>query len=275
MKYLLLGTLVLLTACSTKQNDEKHWIKPESTTLSCDHYFSHSSELGVLINNVWNKNAAHDKPWSQCIEQRVVDKQIQQGWSWSWPSDQSVIYAYPQIRIGASPWAPEPKYNADFPLQIAQLSELTISHELEIDTNGEHNTATSMWLMDEPYQGITANKSVIAAEVMIWTYETSGHFNPAGRKHSEIKIGGQVWEVWYKSSWYDMSGEHDNRWAYLAFRAKQSSMKATIPALQLLNYAIDNNLLANNLYIADIELGNEVMKGSGITWVKNFEVSYQ
>lgn len=115
---------------------------------------------------------------------------------------------------------------------------------------------------------------MLAAEIMLWTHATAGHLNPAGRKLNEITIGDQVWEVWYQQDWEDKSGVNDNKWVYISFRAKHSAMTFNIPALELLHYAIQQDLISDQLYIADVELGNEIMSGAGITWVKAFNVDY-
>jgi len=261
-------------SCEESFNDRTIWIKPDSITISCDEYFNVETDIGILTNNVWNKHAAKKDVWQQCLEKRVIDGEIQYGWSWSWPFGRRVIYSQPQIKIGASPWAPEPKFDQSFPIKISGLSELQIQHELEITTNGNHNIATTMWLVSEPYKGNKPNADIIAAEVMIWTYSTESHFDPAGKKFSEIEIGSDTWEVWYQKNWDDKSGINENKWISLSFRNKKSSMKAIIPALSLLKFATTEGLISEDLYIADVELGNEIMSGSGMTWIKQFGVVY-
>lgn len=275
VNWLLLIVVVFgLSSCSKNESKPVNWVKPLSDTISCDAYFAEVTSKGVLTNNVWNQHAAKNDTWTQCLETRQVDGEAQYGWSWSWPFGRRVIYAQPQIKVGSSPWAPLPKFDSSFPLNIKKLESLTIDHELEIETNGDHNTVTSMWLLSEPYLGTEVRKDIIAVEVMIWTYATPDHFNPAGTKFREITIDDGVWEIWYEQNWDDKSGVNDNKWAILSFRAKESSMQASIPALGLLQHAIEANLILDELYIADIELGNEIMSGAGITWVKDFSVSF-
>jgi hypothetical protein len=266
---------VFILSCKNESGQHEQWVKPDSVTISCDEYFTVNTKQGILTNNVWNKHAAKNEAWSQCLEKRTIDGEVQFGWSWSWPLGRRVIYSQPQIKIGASPWAPEEKFDSSFPLKISDLKRLDISHLLEISTNGDHNTATTMWLITEEYRGSKPNKSVIAAEIMIWTYSTAGHFNPAGRKLSEININDTAWEVWHQKDWSDKSGVNDNKWVNVSFRAKESSMSAKIPGLKLLDYAIQEKLISEDLFIADVELGNEIMSGAGITWIKEFNVLYE
>jgi phage I-like protein len=44
--------------------------KPDLTTVTCDDYATIKTEHGILTNNVWNKHAAGDNKWRQCIEER-------------------------------------------------------------------------------------------------------------------------------------------------------------------------------------------------------------
>lgn len=275
MKNLIRVIVALLLSSRIEAGEGERWIKPDSVTISCADYFSLITPYGVLTNNVWNKQAAQSDDWSQCLEKRITNGVVQFGWSWSWPFGRKVIYAQPQIKIGASPWAPEPKFDDSFPLRISDLQRLDISHKLEVQTTGDHNTTTTMWLIKENYQGSEPNKSVIAAEIMIWTYASPGHLDPAGRKLGKIKIRDTSWDVWYQKDWDDKSGVNDNKWVIVSFRAKEFSMSARIPGLELLEFAVKKNLIPEDLYIADVELGNEIMSGSGVAWVEEFSVAYE
>lgn len=108
---------------------------------------------------------------------------------------------------------------------------------------------------------------------MIWTYSTDGFYaNPAGKKVNEVLMSGQVWEVWLNREWHDTSGVNDNTWTYLAFRAKENTLTASFDVGEMLKFSVHNGYIKNNLYIADIQLGNEVMSGAVSTWIKHYKV---
>lgn len=263
--------LCLISSCQDKSTNTL-WVKPPSITLDCADYAAIQSPIGVLYNNVWNKHGAKDGEWQQCIEKRLVAEVTQYGWSWQWPQKSNVIFAYPQVKLGVSPWAPEPASDNRFPLKISSIKNLTISYDLEISTNGQHNLATSMWLTNSATVYEKPNPSAIVAEFMIWTYSTAKHFNPAGKKVTEVTIDGKQWEVWVDKNWGDASGANANKWIYITYRAKESALKTQFNAFNLIQHAVADNIITADLYIADIELGNEIMSGSGIAWVKSFEV---
>ncbi len=152
---------------------------------------------------------------------------------------------------------------------------MRVSHELDIVTNGSHNVATSMWLTSTGYVGDSPNPSAILAELMVWTYATPDHMTPAGAKTAEVELDGQQWEVWVDKNWHDASGANNNRWIYLTFRAKVSSLKASFDVAKLTQYAIRQNILPPQFNYSDMELGTELMSGAGLAWVKRFDVQIE
>ncbi len=124
-------------------------------------------------------------------------------------------------------------------MKISELTKLSISHDVYIDTNGQHNLATSMWLIDSPNKKKQLTKSSIMAEVMIWTYSTPKHFNPAGKLYGTFERANKNWEVWVDKNWRDLSGENDNKWTYITFRSTNSNLKSSFNALELIQYAFN------------------------------------
>jgi hypothetical protein len=150
---------------------------------------------------------------------------------------------------------------------------LVVEHELEIQGRGEHNVATSLWLTNSGEIGASPSPSIIIAELMIWSYATAQHLNPAGSHTGNFDSGGHTWEVWLDKNWGDVSGAHANNWVYLTFRAKSPNLKARFDVMEFTRFAIEQQILPTDFYIADLELGTEIMSGSGLAWVKQFEVA--
>lgn len=263
----------LISSCSSDLTDGEVWIKPDSQTLGCEDYLSLNTPLGMLTNNVWNKNAAGEFGWTQCLETRVEGDTTRYGWSWHWPAHRKVIYAYPQIKLGTSPWAPEPSADPRFPIKIADIKNLIIAYDVEMSTNGQHNLATSMWITNSAEVPANPAPESIVAELMIWTYSTPRHFDPAGRKVGKLIADGVEWEVWVDTNWGDVSGANPNKWTYITYRARKSALAMEYDAGKIIAHALAENFLTPELYIADVELGNEIMSGSGITWIRSFSVN--
>jgi len=268
-RFILLVFFSGAVSCSEANSD---WVKPETITLGCESYKSIPVNGAVLYNNVWNSGAAKDYQWTQCLEQKPKGADAIYGWSWSWPNKGRQIFAYPQIKIGSSPWEPLPKTDTRFPVKLAQLKSLVVSHDLSIDADGQHNVATSMWLTNSSSIGDVQNKSIITAEVMVWTFATAKHMNPAGQKIGTIEQDGEKWSVWLDKSWGDASGQNENRWIYVTFKAENFHLSSKFDVAALLNNELLSELNFQQSYIADIELGTEIMRGQGLVWVNDFDV---
>ncbi len=270
----LLLPILWLSSCHESSPTENVMVKPDSTSLGCSDYLSLQTDIGVFHNNVWNKQAAQGAYSKQCLEKRIVDGVVQFGWSWTWPSTDRAIYGYPQVKLGSSPWGPEPRNDSRFPLNISTLHSLSIAYDVETTTTGQHNLTTSMWLTNTGTISQTVDTSSIVAEFMIWTYSTANHFNPAGKKIGEFTDpDGREWEFWGDKNWGDVSGTYTNKWVNITYQAKASTLRAEFDALPLIQHAIAEKMLSPDWYVADIELGNEVMGGTGITWIKSFAVT--
>lgn len=248
------------------------FVAPDFTELECSDYASLERDGAILYNNVWNKSAAGDFDWRQCIISDGAQGEPTYGWYWNWPNATGNIYAQPQIKVGSSPWDPLPKIDDRFPLALNRADKLEISHKLRVQTNGNFNIATTLWLVDDPDFGDKQNRSVIRAEVMFWTYTTEGQMDPAGKRVGTVEQGGKTWSIWLDREWGDASGVNDNRWIYLAFKAQDPSFESRFDAAELLRAQILEDLGLEEFYVADVELGTEIMNGEGVAWVDNFDV---
>lgn len=73
-------------------------------------------------------------------------------------------------------------------------------------------------------------------------------------------------------NWEDKSGVNKNTWSILSFYRTKAKSKVTINVLKMLSYAQISGLINRDLWVADVELGNEVMHGQGIALVRDFSV---
>ena len=149
-----------------------------------------------------------------------------------------------------------------------------MSYDVEIETSGDHNLAASIWLIRTPTVESPPDLSAIAVELMIWTESEPAGFVPGGTKRAEIQIDGIDWEVWAAEDWGGSPGSSNPmRWTYIAYRAKTSTRVISYDARKFIADAITRGLATADLYIADVELGNEIISGSGKTWVRSFSVT--
>lgn len=254
---------------------------PEHQVISCEDYAAESTNLGLMVNNVWNKHAAASVPEGnarQCIIKQTRDEVIVYGWLWDWPRSPRAVFAQPQIKLGASPWDPSMSFGNDFPIRVAEVRSAELSHGLSVISNGNYNVATTMWLTDRPIDShseltLDQRKQAIVAELMIWTYYTADQFKPGGKKLHTAIIGGHEWEYWYKEQWSDVSKRNENNWRYITFRLTEPSLEVDVDLAKLLEFARQREAIDEQWFIADLELGTEVMGGQGFASLEHFEFS--
>jgi len=276
----VLSLCALVSACSPTALEPI--VMPDHKLISCDDYAYQLTPFGLLTNNVWNKHVA-DKAKvaaSQCILSQQRAGSTIYGWSWSWPTSPRTVFAQPQIKIGASPWDPSPSFGSQLPIAIKQIESAKFTHKLDVIYNGNFNIVSTMWLVDQPLdierfekneeQERLAQKEAIRTELMIWTYYTPNQFKPGGKHLATITVDNVAWEYWYEPKWGDVSGINDHSWRYIAFRRATPSLDAEINIEAMLQYALEQGHIDANWFIADLELGTEVMGGDGFATVEEF-----
>jgi hypothetical protein len=85
-------------------------------------------------------------------------------------------------------------------------------------------------------------------------------------------IGDIAFEIWYAANWRDASNANSNRWTYVAYRATKPRLSATLDIKKILDDAVARGLVSPDHFVSNIELGNEVMSGTGQTWIKSLAV---
>lgn len=268
MRMFLAGALLIFGAC-TSSGVTAEQPSVSLKLLTCEDFDAVVSGDGVVFNNVWNKQAAGELDWSQCLVRE--DGEGRYGWTWDWPTDPQAVFAYPQIRYGVSPWSPDPRFGDDMPVQLSAIERFSVSHKLDIEWDGNFNVATSLWLGE----GAEPKSEAIRAEVMIWTFYTPGLWPPAGKKQGTVALGGGEWEIWLNRDWYDVSGVNENRWTYLTFRNTSPSLDVEIDVAALLAYGVEQGYLDAKWYAYDLETGQEIMGGTGSTLVERFDVTIE
>lgn len=233
---------------------------PESTEMAGPYRYN---------NNQWGHDKAKGK-YEQCLVTRRVDGHTERGWTWSWPGFDPSVFAYPEIEFGWKPWSGGKGTDPRFPMKVAELPRLTLDYEVETVADGSYDLAPEVWLMNGPGPFAAANPRSITTEVMFWMDYAAGA-RPAGEMIEKPTIDGVEYELWKADSiGKDANGKG---WVLISFKSTQIRRKGTLEIRTLLNHLIDRKLVNANDYLSGVEFGNEVMGGSGTTWVKRFDVN--
>jgi hypothetical protein len=272
--FLVLLFSLFLASCSMQAIRPVEAIVPESpVVISCADNFQKDTSVGRLTNNVWNKQAAGSFEYRQCIVSRKVNDVVQYGWSWSWPEESSTVFAYPESFIGWNPWRGGISTHAKLPIRIDAINSFKYAYAVNTITTGRHNLTTSLWLTRTGQTGLAPNPDDISTELLIWT-DGSG-VTPGGSRIAQTTLDGVDFEVWYAKGWKSTSEDDGNRWDYIAYRSIAKFPAATLDIKKILGDAVSRRLIRASHYVSNIETGNEIVSGFGVTWITSLSLDIQ
>jgi hypothetical protein len=100
---------------------------------------------------------------------------------------------------------------------------------------------------------------------MVWTDGFA--FDPFGSRVGHAFIDGLDFEVWFARDLGDSSADGP-RWNYVAYRSTATHLTASLDLKAFLRHAIEQGYVSPDHYVSDVEVGNEIMSGSGETWIR-------
>ena len=118
-----------------------------------------------------------------------------------------------------------------------------------------------------------AAPTAITHEIMIWVGERARAWEPyPGHRVRRVRIGGAAYDLYLKprAEWLKEHGAPNV--AYIAFNSLAAQASGKIDIKQFLDYLTDNGYLPADGYVASLELGNEIVYGSGELWLRNYEI---
>lgn len=219
-------------------------------------------------NNVWGKEKVKGS-FEQCLLSRTLDGRLERGWTWNFPGFDASVFSYPEIEFGWKPWNGGPSTDPRFPMRVADAAHLLLRYEVESNATGSFDLAPEVWLLKEKPATDAANPKLIAAEVMFWV-DAGGGARPAGRVIDKFSLDGFDYELWQE----DSIGKSANGqgWRLYSFKSATRQTKGTLRIDAFLKYLVERRLVSPDEYVAGVEFGNEVMGGSGTTWVKRYQL---
>ncbi|HET9932825.1 MAG TPA: hypothetical protein VFQ35_19110 [Polyangiaceae bacterium] len=219
-------------------------------------------------NNVWGKDKAKG-PFEQCLLSRTVEGRVERGWTWSWPGFDPSVFSYPEIEFGWKPWNGGKSTDARFPMRVSDATQFRLNYEIETSVSGNFDFAPEVWLLKERPSTESANPKLITTEIMFWL-DYGGGARPAGRAIQKFALDGADYELWKED---DIGKEANGQgWRLYSFKSLTVQRKGVLRIDAFLKHLVEQNLVNPDEFVAGVEFGNEVMGGTGTTWVKRFEV---
>jgi hypothetical protein len=216
-----------------------------------------------VFNNAWNQRATTG-PHRQKIFVKELNGKPIFGWVWKW-WESSGVATYPEVQVGHSPWAGEVAPDSGFPFRVGS-KRLVVDYDVSMRASGSYNLAFEFWTVSSS----PVTKAGITHEVMIWVAES--RLGPAGNLIATADIAGHRFRVFLGGNHGDASGTNSNTWTIISLVADKPILHGPLDIGAIVGYLVQSRLLDSNLYVACLELGNEVAYGSGKTEIRNYAV---
>jgi hypothetical protein len=216
-----------------------------------------------LFNNVWNKRATTGKYRQKIFVNDDNGKTIF-GWVWKW-RDSTGVASCPEVQVGASPWNGEAAPDSGFPF-LAGSKKLVVDYDISLTAAGSYNLTFEFWAVS----ALPPSKDSITHEVMIWL--ASEGLGSAGTEVGRLTVAGNEFSINRKVGHGDASGEHGNTWTYLSLIADKPILHGPLDIGLIIDHLLKQGYLTPKHYIANLELGNEIQRGTGTTVIRNYAV---
>ena len=214
----------------------------------------------TITNNLWGAGP------NETINSGIfLNKDETFGWYWERldpkkkPDETFIIPIYPSVRIGGS--ISMQTNTVFFPIKVGEIKSLNfdIAYKYLKTPEGAYNLAYEMFISskDQP-----ASNLIPEFEVMIWLHSTFPQ--PPNTYQGDVSDGINTYELY---EWIMRDGR-----TYASFNLKgqpQFQAEHTVDVRRLL----DNLTLDSNWYLLGVELGNEVVSGSGKIEINKLKIT--
>lgn len=263
-KWVLLLFVLIATGCSSNSSNTTN---NSPTEVSSDWGQILVDNRYLILNNVWNKAAATSGFYQKIFLKEVEGKKVF-GWQWVNPFPyKGAVVSYPEVIYGDKPWDNPSGRATEFPFK-ANAKEITVNYKSTVTANGIYNTAFSLWAVSS----LPASKEKITHEIMIWTVN-SNMYSVGVRQVEPLVVNGVKFDVYVNYDHSDASGNHSNKWTFVAFVAQEPILNGPLNITLFTDYLLDHGLLSTDAYLTSLELGNEVVGGSGTVEIRDYQVN--
>jgi len=242
------------------------WSAAEWSHLPAD------EERCFLVNNAWNRGAAGVHFAQEIFDENVAGNRAV-GWRWRSPWQiSSSIVSYPEMICGNKPWDQPMGAFPGLPLHPEAnpgSKRLIADYNIRLQATGVYNLAFSLWAVSN----LPPSPATIRCEAMIWI-ANSGQ-KPAGTLRGTINVQGTDYDVWINDHQHDNSGANKNEWTYVAFVARRPVLRGPLDLGAFVDDLRQRGILTPAQWLTDVELGNEVAEGAGITEIQDFALRLQ
>jgi serralysin len=279
---LIFVSTVLLLSCQNSSMEATLPALPDGVTeVNGDDWNRIMTDDGYVLNsNPWNKTAAA-KPYAQKIFKGVSNGTSFFGWQWFWNNTNDyTVLAYPQVFCGWSPFGPMGTigHMPGYPYTIGGHS-FHSTFDITMETHpvmGQEvwDLTFDLWILDSSCNPANFGRRDIKCEIMVWL-DSKNSLLPRwlGSPNDTMTANGYTFDYYFYEHQADGNGP-DGTHLYAAFSSQTPIHSSNdFDLTPFMTYLVNHGILTANDYVTTIELGTEVIIGSGQTIVRNYSVT--
>lgn len=210
-------------------------------------------------SNPWNRGKlVEGRDFTQSIEfgEKTPFRMV-----WRWPDDTPEVMSYPGLIWGKKPWSTT-STTPSLPRKLDGLGALTVDYSLDWapQPRGNFNVSFDLWIANALEDGPDTRLS----EVMVWVkmWDWTPDETPAAR----ITDATGTAAVYHRP-------DHADGWNYVAVLYDDDQKTGTLDVTALLGQLAELGLISLDDYLLDIEIGAEIVSGSGWLEFQRYEIA--
>jgi len=216
-----------------------------------------------LFNNVWNSKAIAG-PYRQQVFLKDDHGKPTIGWVWT-VQDSQAPATYPEIQAGFSPWNGAVAPDSGFPFQ-AGTKKLIVNFDITVTATGAYDVALQSWVVSAQ----RPSSSTITHELVILI--ANQDMPVPGSRVEQATVQGHGFGVYVDKKHRDAAGKNTNTWTLITFMADKPILRGPFDVSEVIDFLLKAGYLDGKSTVANLELGTDIMRGSGTMVIRDFSV---
>lgn len=239
----------------------------QATTSLCGDFQGAQAGEYAVENNTWGKGNLTG--FRQCVSLAgTADGGADVVFEWSWPQPTAGVRGYPEVIYGQKPW--NASTTARLPRVVDDVKTARVALGFNSVREGSGNLAFDIWLTTSNLRPAGSDHLPLAHELMIWL-DRWGGMVPAGSVVDTVMLGGITWDLYATTATWG-----PEPWQYLAYLPRGVvPSPATLDLRQFLDHLKARGSITGREWLASVELGNELVVGTGRTVLSGFRVGVE
>ena len=240
---------------------------PATTSLCGDFQGAQAGEYAVE-NNTWGKGDLVG--FRQCVSLAgAAGGGADVVFEWSWPQPTAGVRGYPEVIYGQKPW--NASTTARLPRIVDDVKTARVDLGFSSTREGSGNLAFDIWLTTSNLRPAGSDHLPLAHELMIWLDHWGGMVPAGGTPVDTVTLGGITWDLYVTTATWG-----PEPWQYLAYLPRSVvPSPATLDLRGFLDHLKARGSITGREWLASVELGNELVVGTGRTVLSGFRVAVE